>query len=57
MRKLKLLVVVTLVVTLLVASPAFANALDVDVGFLTQSDVHGAGFDLDAGSIIPRGED
>ena len=56
MRKVKILVV-TLVATLLVASPAFANALDADVGFLTQTDVHGAGFDLDVGSIIPRGED
>jgi hypothetical protein len=56
MKKLKVLVV-TLVATLLVASPAFANAINADVGFLTQTDVHGAGFDLDAGSIIPRGED
>ena len=56
MKKLKILVV-TLVVTLLVASPAFANALNADVGFLTETDVHGAGFDLDAGSIIARGVD
>jgi hypothetical protein len=51
------ILLVTLVASLLLASPAFANALDADVGFLTQTDVHGAGFDLDAGSIIPRGED
>jgi hypothetical protein len=56
LRKVKV-VVVTLVATLLLASPAFANALDADVGFMTQTDVHGAGFDLDVGSIIPRGED
>jgi hypothetical protein len=56
LRKVKILLV-TLVASLLLASPAFANALDADVGFLTQTDVHGAGFDLDAGSIIPRGED
>ena len=56
MRTLKVLAVM-LVATMLLASPAFANAIDADVGFLTQSDVHGMGFDLDAGSIIPRGED
>jgi hypothetical protein len=56
LRKLKILVV-TLVATMLLASPAFADAIDADVGFLTQTDVHGMGFDLDAGSIIPRGED
>jgi hypothetical protein len=56
LRKVKILVV-TVVATLLVASPAFANAINADVGFLTETDVHGSGFDLDAGSIIARGVD
>lgn len=56
MRKVKILVV-TLVASLLVASPAFAHTFHAEVGFLTQTTLHGSGFDLDVGSIIPRGED
>ena len=56
MRKVKILVV-TLVASLLVASPAFANTFNAEVGFLEQTTLHGSGFDLDVGSIIPRGTD
>jgi hypothetical protein len=56
LRKVKILVV-TVVATLLVASPAFAAAINAEVGFMTQTTLHGSGFDLDVGSIIPRGED
>jgi hypothetical protein len=55
LRKVKILVV-TVVATLLVASPAFAAALNADVGFLTETSFEGAGLDLDAGSIIVRGD-
>jgi hypothetical protein len=56
LRKVKILVV-TVVATLLVASPAFAQAFEAEVGFMTQTTLHGSGFDLDVGSIILRGED
>jgi hypothetical protein len=51
LRKLKILVV-TVVTTLLVASPAFAAVFDVDVGFLTSTEVEGAGFDIEVGGFI-----
>lgn len=49
MRKVKMLVV-TLVATLLVASPAFA--FEAETGFLTETEFEGAGFELEIGSIF-----
>jgi hypothetical protein len=46
LRKVKILVV-TVVATLLVASPAFAVVFDADVGFLTETSLEGSGFDLE----------
>jgi hypothetical protein len=47
MRKVKLLVA-TLAMTLLVASPAFAAVVfDADAGFLTETSLEGSGFDLE----------
>jgi hypothetical protein len=45
LRKVKILVV-TLVASLLVASPALATTFDADIGFLTETELEGAGFDL-----------
>ena len=53
MRKVKIMVV-TVVTTLLVASPAFASVFVADVGFMQDTTLTGAGFDLTAGSIINR---
>jgi len=46
LRKVKILVV-TLVTTLLVASPAFAAVFDADAGFLTETSLEGVGLDLE----------
>jgi hypothetical protein len=47
LRKAKILVV-TVVTTLLVASPAFAAVVfDADAGFLTETSLEGSGFDLE----------
>ena len=46
--------VVTVVTTLLVASPAFASVFVADAGFLQDTTLDGAGFHLTAGSIISR---
>ena len=52
MRKVKILVV-TLVTTLLVASPAFAApAFNIDTGFLRDTTVNGGGFNITIGGII-----
>jgi hypothetical protein len=45
LRTLKILAVM-LVATLLLASPALAVVFDADVGFLTETELEGAGFDL-----------
>jgi hypothetical protein len=46
LRKVKILVV-TLVASLLVASPAFATVFEAEVGFLTETELEGAGFELE----------
>jgi hypothetical protein len=52
LRKAKILVV-TLVATLLVASPAFAApAFNIDTGFLRDTTVNAGGFNITIGGII-----
>jgi hypothetical protein len=41
-----------LVVTLLLASPAFAVVFEAEVGFLTPAELEGAGFDIEVGGFI-----
>jgi hypothetical protein len=53
MRKVKILVA-TLAMTLLVASPAFAQAFIIDVGFMQDTTLDGSGFHLTVGSPVNR---
>ena len=60
MRKVKIMVA-AVATTLLVASPAFAadngGVFTTETGFMEDTTLTGAGFDLTAGSITNDGED
>jgi hypothetical protein len=51
LRKVKILVV-TVVTTLLMASPAFAVVFEAEAGFLTPAELEGAGFEIEVGGFI-----